>query len=507
MFIDGRTIPDGAIIETDLAIIGAGAAGISIARALADTGIDIALIESGGFEFDPATQDLAEGASTGVPYPLDTSRLRYFGGSTNHWGGWCRPLNAPDFEKRDWVPWSGWPISRADLDPFYVRAAVVCELGASSFDDPAPWSSRSGNRPLPLEGGEVETRYFLFSPPTRFGTRYRKDIETAPHVRTYLHSNVIDIATDDQAAEVQSLAIRTLDGKGYEIRPKRCVLATGGIENARLLLASNQTIPAGLGNGHGVVGRFFMEHIHVPGQIAFVALSDSQMFSPYYQDHERIGTGWVRGVFMMSDDYLRRKKRLGSNMAIYSDHAPTIDPAKAAQDPGLAVEPAVAGMIRQTTSNAPAGATPMIYGISCATEQAPDPASRITLSRETDALGMPRAELHWTMSALDRRSLAGNIRAVARAFGLWGEGRVRIVFDQGEDWADEEVGWGNHHMGTTRMSDDPRFGVVDADCRVHGVSNLYVAGSSVFTTGGAVNPTLTRVALALRLADHLKAGN
>ena len=351
----------------------------------------------------------------------------------------------------------------------------------------------------------METRYFLFSPPTRFGEIYRRDIETAPRIRTYLHSNVTNIITDDQAANVQRLTIRTLDGRQFEIRPKFCVLATGGIENARLLLASDTVSPAELGNQRGVVGRFFMEHIHVPGQVAFVALSDKDWFSPYYQDHVQIGGGLVRAVFMFSDDYLRHRKLLGTNMAIYADHPPTTQADKAAQDPGRAVEPAVVSVIRQLTSHAPADAVPMIYGISCATEQAPNPASRVTLSREKDALGLRRAEIHWALSAIDRRSLAENVRAVARAFGAWGEGRARIVFEHGEEWRDEEIGWGNHHMGTTRMSDDPRFGVVDADCRVHGVSNLYVAGSSVFTTGGAVNPTLTLVALALRLADHLKS--
>ena len=246
MFIDGRKVDNGTVIETDLAIIGAGAAGITIARELAGSGISVALIESGGFDFDAATQDLYEGESVGVDYPLTSSRLRYFGGSTNHWGGWCRPLEPIDFEKRDWVPYSGWPVTREELNPFYDRARDICQIKSGAFDDPAAW--QAGGTPMPLAGSEVETRFFLYSPPTRFGQVYRSAIKQAKNITCYLNSNVMEIVPAANGTQVAHLDVGTLSGVRFTIKPKSCVLACGGIENARMLLVSNSVMktPAGI---------------------------------------------------------------------------------------------------------------------------------------------------------------------------------------------------------------------------------------------------------------------
>ena len=518
MFIDGRKVPDGTVVETDLAIIGGGAAGITIAREMIGAGFNVTLIESGGFEFDPETQDLYEGESVGVDYPLTSSRLRYFGGSTNHWGGWCRPLEPIDFEKRDWVPYSGWPLTREELDPFYVRACKVCEINSTAFDDPAAWKAKG--TPLPLAGDEVVTRFFLYSPPTRFGKRYRPDIERAKNIACYLHSNVMEIVAAENARSVDRLEIGTLSGIRFTVKPKVCVLATGGIENARLLLLSNSVEKAGLGNRHGVVGRFFMEHPHIPSPATFL-VTDREFVAEWYRTYTRMeganGKTMIRGCLMFDEGYLRREKRLGTVMTFAPIRpvlaAPKPIPADATEEERKAAERMAAedevyrgilGLARSANSSAaPSEEIGWRLGVGCATEQQPNPASRITLSDEKDALGLPRTKLDWHLKKEDADNLRANIEAVGRAFGGWGEGRVQIHFPERDEWTEAE-GWGNHHLGSTRMADDPKLGVADGNCQVHGISNLFIAGSSLYPTGATVNPTLTIVALALRLSDHLK---
>ncbi|MEP2830811.1 MULTISPECIES: GMC family oxidoreductase [Alphaproteobacteria] len=518
MFIDGRKVPEGTVVETDLAIIGGGAAGITIAREMIGQGLSVTLIESGGFEFEPETQDLYEGESVGVGYPLTSSRLRYFGGSTNHWGGWCRPLEPIDFEKRDWVPYSGWPVTRADLDPFYVRACEVCQINSTAFDDAAAWEAKG--KPMPLAGDEVITRFFLYSPPTRFGRKYRPDIERAKNIACYLHSNVLEIVPSENGGEVARLKVGTLSGARFTVKPKACVLATGGIENARMLLASNSVETAGLGNRNDVVGRFFMEHPHVPSPATFL-VTDRDLLAEWYRTYTKMegerGTTMIRGCLMFDEGYLRREKRLGTVMTfapvrpVMAEPQPV--PAGASEEERKQAERQAAedetyrGILQLARSSnsslPPSGEVGWRLGVGCASEQQPNPASRITLSDEKDALGMPRTRLDWRLKKEDADNLRANIEAVARAFGGWGEGRVQVHFPKRDEWTEAE-GWGNHHLGSTRMAADPKLGVTNGDCRVHGISNLFIAGSSLFPTGATVNPTLTIVALALRLSDHLK---
>lgn len=505
MFVDGRSIEEGSVLLSDVAIIGAGAAGITLARALAGTHLSVTLIESGGLDFEPDTQALYEGETTGISYPLDSSRLRYFGGSTNHWGGWCRPFDAIDFEQRDWVAHSGWPITRAELNPFYERALEVCQIPSFAFDDVNAWSDGARNTPLDLPGNDVLTRFFIYSPPTRFGQVYRNAIANAPNIRTLLHSNVLEIVPDETAKSVQSLKLATLNGNKFEVRPRICILATGGIENARLLLLSNSVEKAGLGNRNGIVGRYFMEHPHIERPVEML-FTDPGLVAAYYRTYTKIGASNIRAVFMFSNEYQRRERRVGSVMTFYEAKEYRTDQENEEKDPDNSrrLEPGLLNLIRSTTSTPASG--PRLgqrYGSGCATEQVPNPMSRVMLSHERDALGQNRVKLDWRLSGDDRRNLRRNMEALARTIGQWGEGRVRVLFADREKWEEAE-GWGNHHMGTTRMAKDPRKGVVDADCRVHGLSNLYVAGSSVFTTSSTVNPTLTIVALALRLADHVQ---
>ncbi|MES2932307.1 MAG: FAD-dependent oxidoreductase, partial [Pseudomonadota bacterium] len=263
MFINTRQLETGSGVETTVCIIGGGVAGITLALEMAKLGIDTCIFESGGLEPDDATRDLYRGEDVGLPYIFsDGCRSRFFGGSSNCWGGWCRPLDPWDFEKRDWIPNSGWPFGLDELTPYYNRAHKLLKLGPQNFD-PAFWESsigRSDVKRIPFLSGKVRDTISQFSPPVRFGKLYRKELAQSQRIRIFLHANVSNILTDRPASKVTKVQVLTLNGRSISVSAKLFVLATGGIENARLLLASNSVQPAGLGNGNDLVGRYFMDH-------------------------------------------------------------------------------------------------------------------------------------------------------------------------------------------------------------------------------------------------------
>jgi choline dehydrogenase-like flavoprotein len=262
MLIDARSVTDGAEFACDLCVVGAGPAGIAIVDRLRESGLSIVLLESGGFDPEVATQRLFRGENLGHDYyRLDACRQRLFGGSTNHWGGWCRPLDAVNFERRDWVPWSGWPISEETLKPYYADAARLFELPDSRFDMPT-WRDRLPP-PFSREGSNFENVVFQYGPKTNFGETYRARLLAAPNVTTLLHANLTQMELSAESSRVGHLRVAALTGRRCSIRPRVVMLAAGGIENARLLLVSKNDRPAGLGNEFDLVGRFFMEHLHV----------------------------------------------------------------------------------------------------------------------------------------------------------------------------------------------------------------------------------------------------
>jgi choline dehydrogenase-like flavoprotein len=520
MLRDARELDDASTIECDLCIIGAGAAGITLARSFAGGALSVCLLESGGLDYEPEIQALYEGQNVGLPYyELDICRLRFFGGSTNHWAGRCRPLDELDFEPRPWVPLSGWPIAKADLEPFYREAQTLCQLGAYDYT-PEPWLD-PGQAALPFDPAKLVSRVWQFSPPTFFGERYRPDLAGAANLDVLLHASVVDITAGENGAEVQSVQFATLAGKRGTVRARRYVLACGGLENPRLLLAANPQMAAGLGNQHDMVGRCFMEHPHMNAARALV--SDPLVLAFYTKGHSVQGLEVVgclnqsparqQAEQLLNFDSLFTVDNIGESgyaalRRIWNAAERGAWPDDLSADLWEAlidIDDTAAGLmgrfgIRDYRAD---NASFLMW---CAAEQAPNPDSRVRLGGQRDALGMPRIEVDWRLTELDKRSLQAGHQAVAEELGRTGLGRLQIdpwLTADLTSWAPELDG-GHHHMGTTRMSADPAKGVVDADCRVHGMANLYVAGSSVFSTSGSANPTLTIVALALRLAGHLR---
>lgn len=518
----------GGTLRADLCILGAGAAGITIARELAGSTLDVVLVESGGFELDIPTQNLYAGTVVGEPLlthgnelGLDDIRLRYFGGTTNHWAGYCRPLDEVDFAIRPYLPVSGWPFGIDELAPWYERAADVIQLVSARFDLPW-WQAEHGVGEPVVDDDTVRTRLFQVHYPFSFGAAYRTELEQAPNVQVVTWANATELLVEPESDRVSAIAIRTLDGVEGRVEATAFVVALGGIETPRLLLASDQVRTQGLGNGHDLVGRHFTEHLQaLAGVTVFGRPADDLAL---YNGVAVTGTGdpprtvTLKGVLTLPDSVVVAEELLGFEAQMLVTPPAPGSPEYAN---GLGVD-ALLGLVA-AVDDPPGTSTAFVQVLG---EQQLDPESRVLLGRDRDPLGMPRVELDWRHSELDRRSIVTGLQLLGRTLGRTGVGRLQVVLGGASsdqvpadgasalgvygvsvddiDLDTFPIGVGYHHMCTTRMATDPTRGVVDADCRVHDLGNLYVAGSAAFATGGVSTPTLTITALALRLAEHLR---
>lgn len=501
MFRDARDVDDGDVLTASVCIAGAGAAGITMARDLIASGRDVIVLESGGLEGDEDTQALYEGPQEGHVFRgLGECRLRYFGGTTNHWAGWCRPLEDDVLTERPGVA-PPWPISHADLFPYYRRANETCGIGAYEFSS-EPVAERAGRTLLDLDPERVVQPLYQFSlPPRRFGEAYREELEEAADVAVYLHANLVDIRLTDDGGRVRAFVCKTLGGARFEIEADHYALALGGIENARLLLASRGQEPAGVGNQSGLVGRYFMEHPHLYSGAAVLLPDDVDV--SFYLGHQSVvtidddhpdGLNTTAMPSLAVAPQLRAREGLLPFACQIFNTEPDHFPATEA----LLALPDVRALIRRGGER-----EGRLFGITMRAEQRPLEDSRVFLADDEDALGLPRAGLDWRIDDRDRADFRRGMEIVGAELARAGLGRLWLRLDDDGLFPQGEIRGGCHHMGTTAMSSDPERGVVDAECRVHGLDNLYVAGSSVFPSGGYANPTLAIVALAHRLAERL----
>jgi choline dehydrogenase-like flavoprotein len=510
MLIDARSLDSGMTVRSHVCIIGGGAAGLTLARQLSRGGRTVCLLEGGGLDPDRGSADLYAGTSTGQPCgSLDVIRLRYFGGTTNHWAGYCRVLDPNDFETRPWVPRSGWPFDRDVLDAYYLQAADICDLMTGTFRAEA-WAELTGHDLLPFERRQVLHRVTRFSLPTRFGQKFRAELEDSPSTTVYLHANLTRLEPAESGGHVVRAHAETLSGVRLTVEADRYVLACGGIENPRQLLLS------GLGNDRDLVGRYFMEHTNIR-TARLLLRPETVALTPFYQVQMADGRRTVQGGLGLSPD-AQRRNQVGNVSAWLEPYSPGENPGVRALRETIAAFGARempdnlqrhiyaimanADQVTRAVFQEMFKETP--FQIRTVSEQAPNPDSRVTLGEDVDALGLRRVRLHWQLTEFDKRSILTTVRVLAEEMGRLGMGRVRVELSEDEGTWPNPTWWGHHHMGTTRMHSDPSQGVVDADCRVHGMTNLFVAGSSVFPTSGSAGPTLTIVALALRLADHLE---
>ncbi|HEY9739599.1 MAG TPA: GMC family oxidoreductase [Coleofasciculaceae cyanobacterium] len=564
MLIDARTLPADETIETDVCIVGAGPAGVSLARELMGQNFRVCLLESGGLEPNDDIQSLAaeEGERFAGEYPgAGYLRHREFGGTAHRWGidignnqSGVRyvPLDPIDFEKRDGVPYSGWPFSKSHLDPYYERAQATCQIGPYTYD-PSDWEDFKSPQ-LAFTGNRVTTKMFQFGPRDIFIHDYRHELEQASNITIYIHATAVELETDEVAKTVTRVRVGCLQGRQFWVRAKQFIIALGGIENARLLLLSDKTQKTGLGNQNDLVGRFFMDHPMV--RSGLLLPSNPQIFdSMALYDMRRVRGTPVIAKLALTEEVMHREQLLNINAALFPRHSIyKLNPLRllfpngknyqsnAVRSVQLLLQAArrreipkdllkhlgqfvtgIDDMLYFQTRKKPVWAhTSSVIGFDQGgwselqdkekqfgvlevvhiTEQAPDPDNRVTIGTQLDALGCRKVKLDWRWNEIDRRSILRAQEIFAEEIARAGLGTLKLERDKGDPHA--ILLSVHHHMGTTRMHTDPKQGVVDEKCQVHGVSNLFIAGSSVFPTGGFANPTLTIVALSIRLADHVK---
>jgi choline dehydrogenase-like flavoprotein len=547
MIESANTIVNGTVLEADICIIGAGAAGISMAMELMGRGLQVILLESGKLTQDSASQTLYEGevADENLHSPPGKYRQRRFGGSTSIWGGRCMPFDAIDFEARSYIPNSGWPITLDDVVPFYQKASEYLETGVCDFD--ARSALPADAQPMIKNFNSIDIRTHgleRFSRPTRMGKRYRTALQDAKGVRVITEANCTSLRLRTDASQVDHLYVCTLAGKWFQVRTASYVLATGGLEVARLLLASNDVAKDGVGNANDVVGRYYMCHIagnvgtlRVKGALTNVhhgyeVSPDGIYCRRRIQLSERaqgvlgVGnmvarvhfakisdpahrSGVLSGLFLaknfISYEYAKRlKDGDGTSWKIYLQHLWNMvsDPLDTAAfllhwlTKRTLADRKFPSVVLRNKSNR--------FSLDVHAEQAPRSDSRVTLIKTKDALGMPRIYVDWRYSKEDIETVRLTLRKLAAELKI--SGVAEFEFD--EESLEEDLlrfgAYGGHHLGTARMGSDPLTSVVDRNCKVHGMSNLYIASAAVFATSSQANPTFTVVALAVRLAQHLR---
>ena len=524
MIKDFHEFDDGACMTADVCIIGAGAAGITVAREFLGTHFTVLVLESGGLDNEAVIQKLNESEVVGLPHAgVEKGRVRAFGGSTIAWGGQNLRLGAFDFQKRSWVPNSGWPITLQDIEPYYDRAERVLQLGPNiRYQD---LCARAGVEPLAFDSDKLYLGCSLWSPSPNFGTTYRKELREARNISVILHANVTEIVTNQAATTVDRIEVRTLSGKKGTARARFYIICCGGIESARLLLASDRVEQQGVGNKRDLVGRYFQDHVHIWYNDIVTTnrkrLQNScesffirgRKYAPLIALSERIQAEKqlvrIHGTvifWMEADSSVAAAKTLFR--AVRGKTLPPLGELRhllgnSLADPGELLGIAYRYYVQKRAGTPKRG---RVY-LAALCEMAPDPNSRITLSEIRDQLGTRRARIDWRVGELERRTASEYIRTIANELERLGVGTYDLkqaaLLDDERAWVKMATD-NNHHMGTTRMHESDKLGVVDSNCQVHGIDNLYIGSSAVFPSSGSSYPTLTILALCIRVADRLK---
>ena len=479
--LDADDLADGTVLRAPVCIVGGGAAGITLALELDALGVDCLLLESGGREYDERTQGLYRGTDNGY-FNLTITRLRQLGGTTNHYGGQSRPLEAVDFEPLAWRDGVGWPIGRddalADLPTAVERVGLAGDdWGVATYFPEAP----APHNP------DLELRVFQQFP-RPFNEAFGDDLAASGRVEVVLHANVTAVRLAPGAPDVSHLEVRTLGGTSLRAEADAYVLATGGIESPRLLLASNEDAPEGVGNSSGLVGAYFSDHPAV-GPLP-LAVDPSTPAPPMVQvPAPHGGNVLVSAAISPTQDAQRRLGIPGFHGFVVT--AP-VDPVD---------EDLTAGV--ESLIGLGGAGTDQVRSVVIGIEPVPNRDSRVTLDGSRNELGELQANVALRLTETDEGAFVLAVALVAEELARQRVGRLDVR-PSADRWLDMAVGQ-HHHMGTLRMSASPTDGVVDGDARFHDVPNLFAAGSAVFPTYGHANPTMNLVALSVRLARTLAA--
>lgn len=504
MELNGRTAPDGHTLDATVCIVGAGPAGLTLAHELEARGVQCAVIESGGYPLESESQTLNAAETTGDPYQdLRLARWRGAGGTAALWNTMFQgapfakylPLDPLDFEARACIPWSGWPFGRAALESYYRRAQVVCRLGPFDYTGPA-WSDPTAAL-LDLPHGSLIQSVYQYGPAQRFTVELPAMLAASPSA-TWIHGATVTGFGATGDGRLTEARWASLSGTRGVVRAAWFVLAAGAIENARLLLVLRNGTTGRPGDNW--LGRGFMEH-PVDGSLELSSRNPILAAAPGFFGARDAGRGTVVGRIGLSADLLRSENLRNASLRLFRNTEPVLMRASGLRSLARRLVPfpgwrrRIGDSIRRRYQTAPGGATR--HKVLLDLEQAPHPENRVRLSDQRDRLGQPRAVVDWRWRAEDEDSRQRAREVFARELERERVGRLHPA---AETPLDPAV---HHHAGTTRMHPDPALGVVDENLRTHQMENLYLTGASVFPTAGVANPTLTVIALTLRLADHL----
>lgn len=532
---DARDLPAGSHLTATIAIIGSGPAGTALALELSRYGLDVLVLDGGGLTPEKATQDSLRGdAGSQEVEALDKVREKRVGGTSHRWGGRTYPYDATDL---DGLAGAAWPITRDELLPYYRRAAHLLEL--NRWEWTAAEAIQGAPQHLFDEPSETinDEAIWRWSPPTRFGEVFRERLGDSPHVRLLHHANVTRLHRDDSGA-IGSVEVQSVPGRTVTVSAQTVIVAAGGLETARLLLHS------GIGAEHDQVGRHFM--IHPIGEVGRLTLTDpasAPTVATFAKSHDGV---WVRRLLQLRDHVRREHGLLNMGFAVwyldprdpahgdallsafalarkalfhaggfkasgmhsrYADGGDTAAHVRnlAGDLPGLArfavrftrdrwIDPRQRASFTQVSAQGE-------YRIRFDAEQSPDTDNRVVLSDEVDAWGVPRLRVEHEVSQADRANMHRSLELLAE--GINATGWARYEPPTLAEMLERPMIDGTHQMGLTRMGTSPSDSVVDADLRVWGVDNLHLVTSGAFPTSGMAGPTMTVVALAMRLADRL----
>lgn len=515
-------------IEVDICIIGGGAAGIAIALEFEKSDFKVALIESGGLNLSRKNQKLNNMKNVGIDYEnLGIQRGRYLGGSTNMWGGNCIPLDPIDFKECSGRRGTSWPFDEYEIGSYIKRAQKFLNIDTIDFgDDLISKINLSNNK-----DDEFNWKAWQFCDfPFRFGEKYREHLKNSVNIACYLNTNFtgFNVVKGDNFAK--EAIIKSLDAKEGSIRASNFILACGGIENARLLLNIEEKKSFDSFNNSKKVGSFFAEHPNAT--IGYISGKDADLI---YQDHsiKYINNGKeIKPGLSINEITQEHDGLLNSIVSVWPvpEENSIITKAKLLlqlfkkRDFGFKflittflILPRISSLLPHVRHRLKGGevTTPYrsnYYEVRLMSETIPNEESKVFLAKDRDSIGLKKASLNWILSEKDKKSFINTAKKTQIYFESKGEIKFNLaswVENPSSNWTDyiNKDGHYGHHMGTTMMSDKSIDGVVDKNCKLHDIDNIYIAGSSVFPTYGFANPTLTIIALGIRLADHLKAHN
>lgn len=524
MYINGKTLSSSRKFTADVCVLGAGVAGITMANELAKKGLSVCLLEAGGETRDEKVQKSAKANSVPSIYPDPmSSRLRMLGGTSNHWANNTSPLSPIDFEKREGFDVSGWPIRYEDLLPYYDKAAEYCGAGNDGYD-PKYWHNKFST--APVIGSDNPTLKLGMAkasvPPTRFFKEHGETLKLNNKVTIISYAEVVSLKYSNSRKSIDYIEFKSPNNVSHTVESGRYVMAFGGLENARMLLHFNNLNNNEMGNQGGSVGAYFMDHPTLRG--AQLYTNDPSKFTLFkgemLSDYKR----FVLNFIELSEDKLKEEQltnvRLPLVEATRQQLSHGISSFHMLKDrlSGKSISGDLAGhitnvvmdldIVADTVSRKKWG-TPIIesvneqggFQVPLMMEQTPYRENRVSLSNRRDKHGIGLLNINWRITNKDKERLWRAIDIFSMEMGKQGLGRVRSLKERSSRLFADQIGFGHHHMGTTRMSNSPEDGVVDSEQKVFGVSNLFMAGCSVFSTGGHVPPTLTIVATTIRLAD------